>query len=282
MACSLGKRVPLFERKNPDAALWLSRFESFGRAANLKPEHLIKEFPTCLSQEVYAWFDTLPAATQSDWQQTKEVFLERFQKKRSKWEYLEEFNSRQHEGEDIEDFIQDLELIAGGAGKSQQDVFEQAVLGMTNNMKEFVLSKEPKSMTDLIKWGRLARTCNKTLPTTKEHQQDTVGIVKAVIMDMMKATNADIADLKRNQQAVNELARHRDGVRQSENTQPRPWFQKREPQRGGQRPAQRRYPCPRCGKFDHSFDRCRHSNTICHNCNVKGHIRAMCTKAYKQ
>ena len=82
-------------------------------------------------------------------------------------------------------------------------------------------------MTDVFKWGRLARTCNRTLLTTKEPKaEDTVSIVKAVIMDMMKTKNADIADLNWNQQAVNKLARHRGGDRQSEHTQPRPWFQK--------------------------------------------------------
>ena len=59
-------------------------------------------------------------------------------KKTSKWENLEKFNSRkQEEGEDIEDFIQDLELIAAGVDKSPQDIFDQAVLGMTLRIEAF-------------------------------------------------------------------------------------------------------------------------------------------------
>jgi hypothetical protein len=138
--------------------LWLKQFEHYCQLYAWSPEERKKVLPLLLKEKAQEWFDGLSDQEKNTYDAMVEALKLRYRPHDSlKWVRLQQFKERkQQPGEPIEDFIQCIKRMGLKLGKSEKDIMETVVAGLTPAISKFVMLKNPKNLQEAADYAMTA------------------------------------------------------------------------------------------------------------------------------
>ena len=297
-----------------DARLWLSRFDQLAQLYNwyelkedgqYKHDNRAQYFPLFLAfgSAAETWFSTLDQDTKNSFDEIAAAFEKRF--------FLAEgarvgqvhnfYNRKFLPAEKIEDYIDEMRRRADQLGKSKQDTQDAIVMGLPPNVKQFIISKEPKNMDELSKYARMALAIDNPSQTTSDLPVLVATTIRQELQKVLKPESGNEVAATfpvgpRENQRPNRRFDRGQSRTTSQQYQPPP-FQRRQQGRpvtnSQQYTPQQRYntdrsavfqqaKCPRClGTLSnrHTFQTCVFRTAQCNYCQKVGHLARACRAA---
>ena len=143
-----------------------------------------KHFHMLMQNAGERWFQVLEEATKKDITLLYEAFKQRFlTSARSRWAAIEEMkNKTQQPTESVDDYVEAMQRLARQLDKQDSDIVECVVLGLRDNVRNFVKSNEPKTLAEVVRHARLGETL----------QCDSDGAGTEMLHDTMQAATAEL------------------------------------------------------------------------------------------
>ena len=142
-----------------DPGMWILNFEAAVKTCNWTPEMQPSFFQMYMAGKAQFWITALTAAVRDNVGELKKGLIERFQTLgKNKYEMMDLFNHRkQHDGENVEDYIEEMQRRGHCLGKEEPDILDQIILGLRPSLKQLVLTKEPTSVAEVLKYAKMVQ-----------------------------------------------------------------------------------------------------------------------------
>ena len=161
-------RMDSFMPGTDDAGLWISRFEHYIKLKGWTPEQAATAIPLYLQGNAMLWYEALSEATKQNAAEVKRHFLDRFEK-RSVGQWREKeifFTKKQGIDESVEEFCETVHRLAKDLNKTEDDIKDVIIRGLTPQIRQFVLTREHDTLTDVMRNARIAQSLGPTNDTT--------------------------------------------------------------------------------------------------------------------
>ena len=135
---------------------FLDKFEIY--AAHCKKSHRQKltMLPCYFEGVALTWYKELPEDTKQDFSDLKEAFLLRFNNPSLKWVKQQKIMDReQRKNESVDDYLNDMHILCSNLEKNPEERMNLFLKGLIQPIRNFVIGKEPKSVSDVESWARL-------------------------------------------------------------------------------------------------------------------------------
>ena len=144
-----------------DADMWLSKFKTYCKLRKVSDADTILTLPLYLKGPADVWYHGLSEADGESGELINK-FKVRFQPPgHLRAIKTEQFQlCKMSQSEDVEIFVDRLSRLGKLSGKSPEDIRDQAILGLPDHVKIFVIGKEPQTIEDVIKYSRMASFIN--------------------------------------------------------------------------------------------------------------------------
>ena len=317
MATSNNLPLDKFDGKS-DGCVWLKKFKRFCELQKRNDDDAVKMMPIFLTGVAENWFNGL-----SDEDSNSTELLVKFKCRFSGLDNVtlrtETYQKcKMQPGEDVEVYIDKLCRLGAQLGKSKEDIVVQAQLGLSDNIKAYVMGREPDSLEKVVKFARMAGGNGATdvLLAGLVQKVDLIYSNQQTLQQQMAVTpEPDVDAIQTNYWQRNSY--HRGGQPQQQqgnyhfsapynaryNNAPvydrysAQNMQSRSHNRGGYNQSHRgaytqndrqreQFPeCYRCGRTNHHSDNCRHHTTwktVCNKCHNVGHMTHKCRISQNQ
>ena len=124
----------------------------FSKAANINKwtdEQRCLQLCLSLPSNAIQWYMTLDNATKEDFELLCEAFLVRFKSKESHMSVFARYAGMQQNGQAVERYIESKVQLGRQLLKSDQDIFDQVVLGLDPDLKHLVQMKDAKTLDEI-------------------------------------------------------------------------------------------------------------------------------------
>ena len=278
-----------------DAESWWNRFKRFAAIRNWSEEEQLVAIPLYFKENAIVWYDGLSLEHTTSLPAFKEAFFDRYvSHPANRWNLIQKFSSkRQGLQEAASDFIQNMIKLGKELRKSEEEIVEQVIQGLSPKVSDFVLEKLPKTLDETMYLARLGESI-----VQRREPQTTATIL---------ALQSQIQNL--HQELTNGMA----SIKQSQSEHPPAPTRNLEPYRHMPQPGERRYqngpdsgrpredrisnskptnPVPRNGIYPQNYGQrtqicfrcfrkhipgvCPFVNAKCWNCGVIGHVSRAC------
>ncbi|XP_070202271.1 uncharacterized protein [Littorina saxatilis] len=257
--------------------------------------------PMFLRDSASIWYDSLGEENKATWTTVKTAFEERFLPHPAmRWANLDRFNSRaQRPNESVDDYVQEMLKRGNDLQKSQAEIMETIIRGLSDYISQFVIEREPKTMSDTLHYAKLAESIKR-----KPGQDDAARGVAALAAQIaqLQASMTELASIRLDAGVMPATAsplptdnRHPNQQYYMSDNQPvsnqsmppqytpRPGnsasgFQPRPAAPAVPLYGQRTMQCYACHDWGHSFRTCRFNRAQCRGCLTVGHILKACPK----
>lgn len=231
-----------FDGSRKTSKFWLSKFEKVSKLKKWSSEEKAVHMCLLFVGEAELWFHTVTENIQDDYELLKESFKSRFLPTESdrNARYQEFIGLTQAVSESSDTYLEMVVRMGRELEKSDQEIMDKSIQGLMFNTRNFVISKEPKTMEDVKKYAKLGQL---------------VGVS--------------------NGESVNSMDYHRRTDRQ-----PGPQRRANNWSREQCHPSTKlKEPCRHCaGEYSHDPYNCRHRFALCYKCSQKGHIARACPR----
>lgn len=245
-----------------DAVMWLERFVSWINFNNWKdPTKIYNALKLRLCGTALDWCNNLSGSLKTNPEVLYRSFKEHFQNIHPKW-LLEQklFERKMQEGEDLEDFITEIDRLCNHLGKSEKDKVITFIRGLTPRIRMFVIQKNPQTWQETIQCSRLSSAsltdaCGPVLSTPRESME-----INSVIQ-CLKTQNEAISRLSDTVEMMS-VAKKETAVRAAQSDV-------------------NVIKCQICERIGHSARFCfkyknKNSPMRCYNCGKTGHKKSAC------
>ena len=288
--------IPKFEgtESDTDAESWLLRFERVAKLAGLlvfnkttnviEHDHRCEYFPLYLKHGSSAetWYNNLEEDTKSDFSKLKASFLSRFPTiPGTRIAGLMRYNNiRYQEDDSIDSFIDKMQRKGKALEKCENDIRDMVILALPQKMREFVISHEPQTLSDVKKYMELSKALQAPKVNVLEETNFEELCTRVYQNVIDKASAAGVSMLDKPPTVVNRQSRqrHEMGPR-SRAPGPSPWNSKPKTGMTPNYNNQINYDrvCLICGAREHQGP-CPHLGKRCYSCGG-GHLARVCRAA---
>ena len=153
-----------FEQFSPltttDAGLWLRNFERYCKLRGWNEDQTTAAFPLYLKDSAVMWYDAVPEAIQKKYADLKKTFMDRFMPTSiNSWKESGVFlNTKQGPNQSVEEFCEEVHRLAVPLKKGEQDIKDVIIRGLLPHIRQFVLTKDHSTLTEVVQSARMAQS----------------------------------------------------------------------------------------------------------------------------
>ena len=137
---------------------WLKGFKRFCTFKNLTNERKRDLFALMLQGSSADWYESLPDGDRDTFDNLESAFRSRYDKPTTLRfrEISQMFSRRQSSGESVDDFVVAVQKIGKDSGVDDVMILNAILNGLRPNISIWVNAQQPKSIADVLKFGRVA------------------------------------------------------------------------------------------------------------------------------
>ena len=254
-----GLTVPKFE-EGDSAKFWLEKFNKAGTLKKWNDEEKCIRFCFALGNHAENWYSSLTEQVKNDFEKLQENFLERFESGIDRVFSYSEFLELTQGLDSVDCYIEKVLKCGRKLKKSDTELMDKIVHGLSKEVKNFVVMKEVKTLEQVTKYARMGQSLVNgesskvfsVIEGQKEQSRDF-----ASVSDSHRSHYSQ----RRPMPAGGQLQHHCQDRRQR-----RPF----------------RENCEHCGRCTHISSACKFKNAKCYQCHQYGHLARMHRPYYKK
>ena len=258
-------------------ALWWTMFENYIKLHKHQEEAALAAFSFHVQGQALTWYHLLPADDKNSLVNLKAAFLERFKHHSTNNEL---YRVQQHPHETGIQYLTRVQNLASGAvNMNEQTVVGLTINGLNQDIKGFVVGKDPKTINELREAIYLATSvaqCNASSANTCTNNQSSSNVQSVLnnstcnttsINDLCSSLVEGIRSVLKEEVMAISASNDVRGRQQNFRSSPR---------------QQQQMKCSYCGR-SHVIDRrkCPAYNSVCHYCTKLGHFKEVCQKSLR-
>ena len=136
-----------------NAKLWLGRFEKVARVRKWKDDEKCLQFSLLLTDAAEKWFYSLEQEHQDNYEDLSSQFRERFfPTELDRPRRVKEFLNSMQGKESVQEYVESIQARGRSLQKSALEIQDVVVNGLRQEIRNFVLTKEAKSLEEIVKF----------------------------------------------------------------------------------------------------------------------------------
>ncbi len=299
--------MPVFKgTSDRDPGMWFNKFVAFALANEWDDDKWLVQFPNYLDEAAFRWWDSLNEGDNDTVAKVTAAFEARFVQG-CRYVELEKYEKRTVQpGEAIETYVEEKVQMGKRLEKSDRDILDGIVNGLSPHLKNVVVQNEAKSVQEVIQCARRALAVQPSQETkvcacsaSNVSKQDIETMLeekfKAFSLQSVNVAQPVPQSYQHPGQIVSSGPQHSDSqVRYSgrprNSYRGRPSGQYRGSYRHSNRPSgnginqqsateSQTSGCQRCGETGHNKYSCDYRYRFCELCGRKGHKVTTCYRA---
>ena len=149
-------QLPAFNgEESDDIGIYFEDLDAIAEFHGWNEKAKVDAIPLTLHKHAKMFYLTLPDNVRRNYQNVRNAFKNHFDPPEIKWQKRNQLYSSKQESKTLEEFINELDTLAfkvGVADETKRDIF---INGLKNNLKQYVLLKQPFTYADAISAARL-------------------------------------------------------------------------------------------------------------------------------
>lgn len=251
-----GLIVPKFE-EGDSAKFWLEKFNKAGTLKKWNDEEKCIHFCFALGNHAENWYSSLTEQVKNDFEKLQENFLERFESGADRVFSYSEFLELTQGLDSVDCYIEKVLKCGRKLKKSDTELMDKIVHGLSKEVKNFVVMKEAKNLEQVTKYARMGQSL------VNGESSKVFGVTKGRNEESRDNTSDSYYQYSERRQtpAGGQRQHHYQDRRQ-------------------RRPFQEN--CEHCGRCTHISSACKFKNAKCYQCHQYGHLARMHRPYYKK
>ena len=140
-----------------DPISFLDKFELFTAFQKKNARQKAAMLPIYFEGVALTWYKELPEEIKKDYEDLKDAFLNRFNSPDLKWVREQKVLERsQGPQESVDQYLNDMNTLCSTLEKEPNERMSLTLKGLRPEIKKFVITNRPKSLSELESWARLA------------------------------------------------------------------------------------------------------------------------------